>query len=81
MVHELKIQQQYLDNLVDGRKKVEIRINDRDYQYGDTLRFTDYSGTSSIHFYFQITHIHSGLGMERNYVALSVNLVRKDNDK
>ena len=42
MKHKLKIQQEHLDNLISGRKKVEIRLNDRDYQRGDLLIFTDY---------------------------------------
>lgn len=71
MMHTLKIDKNYLENLVSGRKKAEVRINDRDYQLGDTLHFHDYNfeGTD---YYFKITHIHSGLGLERNYVMLSV---------
>ncbi|MEN8237330.1 MAG: DUF3850 domain-containing protein [Pseudomonadota bacterium] len=71
--HRLKIDQDYLDNLIHGRKKVEIRINDRDYQRGDLLLFRDYSKLEPRKYWFLITHVHSGLGMERNYVALSVN--------
>jgi len=75
MNHKLKIQQEYLDNLVAGVKKVEIRINDRDYQSGDTLEFNDYSVHSKPKLYtFKITHIHSGDGMNQNVVALSVEL-------
>jgi len=75
MNHKLKIQQEYLDNLVLGIKKVEIRINDRDYQSGDTLEFNDYSAYDNPKTYtFKITHIHSGIGMKENFVALSVEL-------
>lgn len=65
--HLLKIEKVYLDNLLSGKKKSEIRYNDRDYQVGDILRFiTDE---------FVITHIHSGLGMQDGYVVLSVEKV------
>lgn len=77
--HKLKIEPVYLDNLLDGRKKVEIRYNDRDYQVGDVLEFTDYRGCGLNHptYSFRVTHIHSGLGMADNYVALSVERVEK----
>ena len=76
MKHKLKIQQEYLDNLISGRKKVEIRLNDRDYQRGDLLIFTDYSGIKTEEYMFEVTHIHSGLGMENGYVALSVAMIK-----
>ena len=78
MKHSLKIEEQYLDNLIDGKKKVEIRVNDRDYQVGDTL---DFSGSAELYGYdefrfkkclFRVTHIHSGMGMEKGWVAMSV---------
>ena len=75
MTHTLRIDYEYLKNLLDGRKKVEIRFNDHDYQIGDILRF--YDKDSSFldlpkYVNFKITHIHSGLGMEKGYIALSV---------
>ena len=72
ILHRLKIETNYLNNLISGTKKVEIRFNDRDYQKGDVLEFCDYSKLNPEYHFFQITHIHSGLGMERNYVCLSV---------
>lgn len=72
MRHELKIGQNYLDNLLSGKKKMEIRFNDRDYQVGDSVCFWD--GNESVS--FLITHIHSGLGMKDGYVVLSVERVR-----
>ena len=78
MIHKLKIEQQYLDNILEGIKKCEIRYNDRDYQKGDTLEFTDYSAFDKPEtHYFKITHIHSGLGMASGYVALSIKKENK----
>lgn len=79
MNHSLKIGEERLTNLVHGRKKVEIRVNDRDYQAGDTLQFKKERLLSSGQVvsdskFFVITHIHSGLGMQDNYVALSAEL-------
>ena len=78
MIHDLKIEPNYLDNLVSGLKRAEIRFNDRDYQKGDTLRFKDYRGLDIKEYLFEILHIHSGLGMERGYVVLSVMRIGDD---
>ena len=72
MIHDLKIEPNYLKNLRDGIKKCEIRVNDRDYQKGDMLRFKKNSRAKAEEVLFTITHIHSGLGMKENYVCLSV---------
>lgn len=68
MIHELKIKDEYLDNLISGRKKFEIRYNDRDYQLDDLLMFK----RSGVQYPFGITHIHSGLGLENGYIIMSV---------
>lgn len=69
MVHKLKIEANYLSNLLEGKKKAEIRYNDRDYQPGDILEFWDHE-KGTIH--FRISHIHSGLGLQEGYVVLSL---------
>ena len=74
MEHELKIEENYLLNLLKGTKKVEIRLNDRDYQKDDILSFR--KGTGKI-IKFVVTHIHSGLGLKENYVALSVEYIKE----
>ncbi len=68
--HELKIEEIYLDNLISGVKKAEIRINDRDYQMGDILSF--WHSLDEKTYCFRITHIHSGIGLKEEYVCLSV---------
>ena len=80
MIHDLKIKNEYLDNLINGRKRVEIRLNDRDYQKGDILRFNDYRKLEPTEYMFEITHIHSGFGMKENYVALSGYLLGGKNE-
>lgn len=44
--HVLKIDPEYVPNLLNGTLRCQIRINDRDYQPGDTLelRETVHSG-------------------------------------
>ena len=80
MKHKLKIEPQYLDNLLSGKKKAEVRLNDRDYQVGDILKFEDYREIEPKTHCFAITHIHSGFGLDRNYVVLSVEQVMAEGE-
>ncbi|MDZ5759364.1 ASCH/PUA domain-containing protein [Carnobacterium maltaromaticum] len=41
-VHELKIASEFFEAVKDGRKKFEIRKNDRNYQEGDILILKEY---------------------------------------
>lgn len=75
--HKLIITENYLNNLLTGAKKAEIRFNDRDYQSGDILEFADYSKLEPRVYDFEITHIHSGLGMAAGYVCLSVTQCKR----
>lgn len=80
MTHQLKIEEQYLENLISGKKKSEVRRNDRDYQIGDVLDFTAHArnyfdGFRFKRCEFKIMHIHSGLGMQQGYVVLSVEQI------
>lgn len=84
MEHKLKIKPDYLRNIKDKKKTCEIRLNDRDYQVGDTVCLYDYMKlgvTKNILSYdkpcaiYKISHIHSGLGMQDNYVVLSFKKV------
>ena len=77
MKHKLKIEQHYLDALLDGSKTFEIRLKDRGYQKGDTLEFHDPFCIPSLvadcrNYHFKVTYVHSGLGLAPNYVVMSV---------
>jgi len=73
MIHRLKIDQVYLDNLISGDKKCDVRINDKDYQKGDILEFKEYKSNGKVFTYhFRITHIHYYIGLSFNHVALSL---------
>lgn len=41
-MHELKIASEFFEAVKDGRKKFEIRKNDRNYQEGDVLVLKEY---------------------------------------
>ena len=40
--HELKCEEPHFSNVVSGKKTAELRLNDRDYQVGDTLVLRQY---------------------------------------
>lgn len=73
MEHILKIGKEYLENILEFKKKSEIRYNDRDYQVDDILVF--WSGGNLKKYKFKITHIHSGLGLMNGYVVLSIERI------
>ena len=65
--HELKIKPEHLINLISGRKKAELRWNDRDYQVGDTITFYEWG------FVCKVTHITNfPEALHDGYVCLSV---------
>lgn len=80
MQHYLKIKQIYLLRLLTEVKPFEVRKNDRDYQVGDTLCFLplDDENVNVYELYkgpkanFEITYVHSGLGMAADYVVLGI---------
>lgn len=37
--HDLKIDEKWIDRIVDGSKTAEVRKHDRDFQIGDTVTF------------------------------------------
>lgn len=66
--HELKLNEMYVQAVLDGNKRCEIRLNDRDYQKGDIIYFDALLGEP-----YEITHVlHSRAGLHEGYVALSI---------
>jgi ASC-1-like (ASCH) protein len=43
MTHELKIHPEHYQEITLGLKKVEVRLNDRNYQEGDILLLNEYN--------------------------------------
>lgn len=79
MIHIIKIFESYADAIVDGRKTFEVRENDRGYNAGDKVQFkviySDGIQFTSHPLYdkvYRITYVHSGLGMENNYVVFGI---------
>lgn len=46
MIHEIKILPEYFEAVWTGKKKFEVRKNDRDYHVGDTVVLKEWNGES-----------------------------------
>jgi len=76
MIHNLKISMEYYAHIKEGKKRFEVRYNDRDYQVGDVLRLQEINtktgydklGSSC----YIIIYVHTGLGMQEGYVVLGI---------
>lgn len=78
MHHDLKLFTKYFQPVVDGKKRSEVRINDRNYQVGDTVTLHDgqpglegfeYTGRTIS---ARISYI-SDFGLNPGYVNLSLS--------
>ena len=79
MNHELKIEEQFANAILQGDKNFEVRYNDRGYQKGDTVSFqviTEYK--QKIYYHplsgrvYAITYVLSGWGVKEGYVAFGI---------
>lgn len=78
-LHELKIYPKYFDSILDGKKKFEIRKNDRGFQVGDNVLIREwdnikYSGRT---IYAKITYLLDDkfIGLETGYVAFGIEVL------
>lgn len=74
MIHELKIAPVHFNNIKAGKKSFEVRLNDRNYNEGDTLILNEYvSGMYTEKMMEKtVVHVHKGLGMMDGYVVLGI---------
>ena len=82
-VHEIKIQQEFVVPILDGRKTFEIRLNDRGYKLDDYVRFkpVDEEGNPLINYpaaetikrkLYKITYSISNFGMKDGYIVFGI---------
>lgn len=79
MTHIIKILEPYADAIIDGRKKFEVRQNDRGYNAGDKIWFrviypdkTIFSTHPLNKKRYSITYVYSGAGLQNNYVVFGI---------
>lgn len=78
MRHIIKLREEFADAVVNGDKTFEVRLNDRGYQKGDTVKFRVVT-EMGIEFYheinemeFEITYVLNGWGLKDGYVAFAI---------
>ncbi|MBR1750008.1 MAG: DUF3850 domain-containing protein [Ruminococcus sp.] len=86
--HKIKLRKEFCDDVFEGRKRFEVRYNDRGYQTGDLVQFIATDGfyaedpvtheckeryTHPINdVIFQITYILNGWGLKNGFVAFGI---------
>ena len=84
--HELKIRIEFCDAVASGEKPFEVRLNDRGYQKGDTIKFNavDDMGLSKFHEInykkYIITYVLSGWGISDKYVVFGIKEIPLETD-
>ena len=78
MTHELKIHPKHYKDVLLGLKKIEIRLNDRNYQENDTLLLNEYNPTTRKYSGSQVTRkvdyiIRDVPGLNPNYVIMQLS--------
>ena len=89
--HDLKLNTEFCDAVLNGEKTFEVRKNDRGFQTGDLIRFIPTDGKSyhssdgtvrehakheiSGHTY-KITYILNGWGIKNGYVVLGIKEIK-----
>lgn len=82
MIHEIKLREDYIEPVLSGKKNFEVRLNDRGYQKGDWVRFKAVSRQGVTYVKpelekatFEITYVHSGLGLQEGYVVFGIRSI------
>lgn len=84
MIHDLKILTEHMEDIDQGRKTFEVRLDDREYSQGDTLRLHEWNPEK--HFYTgrglhaYVKMIHRGLGMRPGYAVMALGTVERIGD-
>lgn len=76
-IHILKILPKHFNDVISGKKKAEIRYNDRNYRVGDIFSLKEWYGDYSGKFInVRITHIlDDEKYLQRGYVMLSFEIL------
>jgi Domain of unknown function (DUF3850) len=85
-IHELKTLPEFYTDVFEGRKKFEMRINDRDYNCGDVLHLREYVPETSLTAAYytgneclvKVTYILSSElfnALPSHYIVMSIDLI------
>lgn len=78
MIHDIKINSRYFNEILTGKKTFEIRFNDRSYKVNDKLILNEiledkYTGNkATVNVTYILTHDDFPEGIPEGYVVLSI---------
>lgn len=79
MIHKIKLNQEFADDVFVGFKNFEVRFNDRNYQVGDVVKFTVVDNDGNIIDHpaslklFKIMYVlEKGWGLKDGWCAFSI---------
>jgi hypothetical protein len=83
-VHELKCEEPHLRDIADGRKRVEMRFDDRGYEVGDILELQSLAD-SEFRVRVEVLHVlyggqYGAYGIAPRYVCMSIRLTEWGNE-
>ena len=73
MIHQLKIKQNFLNDIIANKKNFEIRNDDRNYAIGDLISFSD--GSLICEITYKLTHTDFPEGLKKDYCILGIRKV------
>lgn len=78
-IHELKLAQMYYSDVASGKKRFELRKNDRGFKVGDGLRLKEYAAGSETGKYIDadiVYMLEDYTGLAEGYCILGIEVVR-----
>ena len=81
-IHELKTVQPFFNDIWNGIKKFDVRLNDRDFKVGDFLLLKEYGlkGYEPREILCEIIYFFNGwLMLKEGYVVLGIKVKEKRN--
>ena len=87
MTHNLKLENDFCDYVLEGIKTFELRKNDRNYHPGDIIKFQAVCNGEPVDHKingkpYKITMVLSGWGLQDGFVAMAIREVEsKDGDE
>lgn len=72
-IHKLKIKPEYFNDVISGKKKFEVRYNDRDFKVGDLIVLEEFKNNRYTNRFLncEITYILNDQEyLKENYVVL-----------
>lgn len=83
MEHFIKIERPFADAVCEGRKRFELRRNDRGYNAGDTIRFHCVEQGAEVRHRindrkYKITYCLNGYGLREAFIAFGIEEVKSN---